>query len=47
MALKFVRVALVGKHQIESDAQSVAAARELIETIGTFLREQGAEVDGR
>ena len=44
MALKFVRVALVGKHQIESDAQSVAAARELIETIGTFLREQGCDV---
>ena len=37
MALKFTRVALVGKYQDAASASAAQPARELMTEIGTFL----------
>ena len=44
MALKFTRVALVGKYQDASSASAAQPARELMTEIGTFLQQQGCQV---
>lgn len=44
MALKFTRVALVGKYQDAASASAAQPARELMTEIGTFLQQQGCQV---